>query len=78
MKIVRTLIVLLALAGCAMAIAGHPPDEAVPFWERTGAASGGSTPEFPGTHPPDATRIAQLRSWMAEAKDRAARFGVQF
>jgi predicted Zn-dependent protease len=61
-----------------MAIAGYPPEEAVPFWERMSAASGGSTPEFLSTHPSDATRIAQLRGWMAEAKDKAAQFNVQF
>ena len=56
-----------------MAIAGYEPEESVPFWERMSALSGG-TVEFLSTHPSDATRIRQLRGWMAEAKKKAAEF----
>lgn len=60
-----------------MSIAGYNPDEAVPFWERM-SAGGGSVPELLSTHPSDETRIKQLRSWVPEAKQKAAEFGVQF
>jgi predicted Zn-dependent protease len=61
-----------------MAIAGYNPDEAVPFWERMAALGGGGTPDFLSTHPSDATRIRQLQGWTAEAKQKAAGFGVRF
>ena len=61
-----------------MAIAGYSPDEAAPFWERMAAQGGGGTPEFLSTHPSDTTRIRQIRGWVAEAKQKAASFGVQF
>jgi predicted Zn-dependent protease len=61
-----------------MAIAGYNPDAAVPFWERMAAMAGGSTPEFLNTHPSHATRIRQLQGWNAEAKKKAAEFGVKF
>jgi len=60
-----------------MAIAGYNPDEAVPFWQRM-SAMGSSGPQFLSTHPSHATRIQQLQGWNAEAKKRAAEFGVKF
>jgi predicted Zn-dependent protease len=61
-----------------MAIAGYDPSEAVPFWERMAAMSGGGTLEFLSTHPSSSTRIRQLREWTHEAKHKAASFGVHF
>ncbi|MCY4263058.1 MAG: M48 family metallopeptidase, partial [Candidatus Dadabacteria bacterium] len=40
-----------------MAKAGYDPREAIPFWERMGAAGKGSPPEFLSTHPGYRTRI---------------------
>jgi predicted Zn-dependent protease len=54
-----------------MARAGYDPEEAVKFWQRFAdynKAAGGGTPWFLRTHPLDATRIAQLKQWMYEAK----------
>jgi len=61
-----------------MAIAGYNPDEAAPFWERMSALGGASVPQFLSTHPSDASRIKNLRSLSAEAKRKAAEFGVEF
>jgi predicted Zn-dependent protease len=62
-----------------MAIAGYNPEESIVFWERMSAASGGNKPpEFMSTHPSDATRIANLRRLVPEAKAEAAKFGVTF
>jgi predicted Zn-dependent protease len=62
-----------------MAIAGYNPDQAVVFWERMSANSGGQAPpEFMSTHPSDATRIAQLKELIPQAKAEAAKFGVVF
>lgn len=62
-----------------MAIAGYNPEQAIVFWERMAANSGGQAPpEFMSTHPSDATRIAQLRALIPEAKAEAAKFGVVF
>jgi len=60
-----------------MSIAGYNPDEAVPFWQRM-SALGSSGPQFLSTHPSHATRIQQLQGWNAEAKKKAAEFGVWF
>ncbi|MHB8079220.1 MAG: M48 family metallopeptidase [Candidatus Krumholzibacteriia bacterium] len=51
-----------------MAMAGYDPHEAVTFWTRMAAASGGQKPpEFMSTHPSDATRIADLNRLLPEA-----------
>ena len=50
------------------AMAGYNPREAVPFWQRMAAASGGQKPpEFLSTHPADENRIARLEGFMPEA-----------
>jgi len=62
-----------------MAIAGYNPDQAVLFWSRMSANSAGQAPpEFMSTHPSDATRIANLKQMIPEAKKTAAQFGVVF
>lgn len=62
-----------------MAIAGYDPSVAVAFWERMAAKSGGQAPvEFMSTHPSDATRIANIKALIPEAKAEAKKFGVTF
>ena len=62
-----------------MAISGYNPDQAVIFWSRMAASSGGKAqPEFMSTHPSDATRIANLKALIPEAKATAKKFGVVF
>jgi predicted Zn-dependent protease len=62
-----------------MAIAGYNPEQSVIFWERMSAnSSGQAPPEFMSTHPSDATRIANLRELIPQAKAEAAKFGVTF
>lgn len=60
-----------------MAIAGYNPEESVTFWSRMAAQSGGQAPpEFMSTHPSDATRIANLKALIPEAKALATKVGV--
>lgn len=60
-----------------MAIAGYNPEESVVFWQRMSAQSSGqSPPEFMSTHPSDATRIANLRALIPEAKALATKVGI--
>lgn len=62
-----------------MAIAGYNPDQAIAFWQRMSANSGGKAPpEFMSTHPSDQTRIANLKALIPQAKAEAAKFGVTF
>jgi len=52
-----------------MAKAGYDPGAAPAFWERFAAAKNGAgLPEFFSTHPSDATRAANLRNWLPEAR----------
>jgi predicted Zn-dependent protease len=50
------------------AMAGYDPREAIPFWQRMEAKSGGNAPpEFLSTHPSSSRRISDLNSWMPQA-----------
>lgn len=53
-----------------MAMAGYEPKEAIPFWERMKAASGGGSgvPEFLSTHPSHDTRIERITEWLPNAE----------
>lgn len=59
-----------------MAIAGYNPEEAPKLWQRMQAMSSSSTPEWFSTHPSSASRVANLKNWVAKAKAEAAKFGV--
>lgn len=60
-----------------MAIAGYNPDDAIAFWTRMSAKSGAAgTPEFMSTHPSDATRIANIKALIPEAKATALKVGI--
>ncbi|NMH29176.1 M48 family metallopeptidase [Flavobacterium silvaticum] len=62
-----------------MAIAGYNPDNALAFWQRMSASSGGgSTPELLSTHPSDATRINNIKNLIPAAKAEAAKLGVKY
>jgi len=60
-----------------MAIAGYDPHEAVNFWERMNALSGGSGgPAWLSTHPSHSGRIRNLRNSIPKAQRAAAQFGA--
>lgn len=62
-----------------MAIAGYNPDEAIVFWKRMAAQSGGKAPlEFMSTHPSDATRMANLQALIPEARATAAKVNASY
>jgi predicted Zn-dependent protease len=49
--------------------AGYDPQASIGFWQKMQRASTGqSPPEYLSTHPSSATRVQQLREWMAEAQ----------
>jgi len=50
-----------------LAMAGYDPNEAITFWQRMAANSGGAPIEFMSTHPSDANRIAKLKELLPEA-----------
>lgn len=50
-----------------LAMAGYDPNQAPIFWERMSASGGAAPPEFLSTHPANATRIKDLKSWIPEA-----------
>ncbi|MDR1546565.1 MAG: M48 family metallopeptidase [Deltaproteobacteria bacterium] len=54
-----------------MALAGYDPKEALKFWQRMEAKSGGgSAPYFLSTHPSDQQRIKNLEKFLPEAEAR--------
>ncbi|MDP8228461.1 MAG: M48 family metallopeptidase [Candidatus Electryoneaceae bacterium] len=53
-----------------MAMAGYNPNEAVSFWQRMAARSGGNAPpEFLSTHPSNQTRIREMQKALPEAME---------
>lgn len=58
-----------------MTIAGYDPNEAVRFWERMNALSGGSSgPAWLSTHPSHEGRIKNLKDSIPKATQTAAQF----
>jgi predicted Zn-dependent protease len=51
-----------------MALAGYDPHAAITMWERVASLTAGqSGPQWSSTHPTDAARLADIRSWVPEA-----------
>ena len=50
-----------------LAMEGYDPNEAITFWQRMAANSGGAPIEFMSTHPSDANRIAKLKELLPDA-----------
>lgn len=64
-----------------MARAGYDPAESIRFWDRMGAAKGGSAPpEFLSTHPSDVRRKSNLQQWLpgaeTEYQNSAQKYGI--
>ena len=59
-----------------LAIAGYNPEMSVNFWERMAAMGSGGSLEFLSTHPSDTTRIANLKKWIPEARQKAEKIGI--
>jgi predicted Zn-dependent protease len=51
-----------------MAMAGYDPERAVSFWKEMANTGGSKPPELMSTHPSDERRIAQIQSFLPEAK----------
>lgn len=62
-----------------MARAGYNPAEAMELWDRMSAANKGKAPpELLSTHPSDATRKQNLKSWLPQAEAIYAKAPHQF
>lgn len=62
-----------------MALAGYNPDQAVAFWQRMAAQSGGQQPpQWLSTHPSNETRITAIQKLIPQVKAQAAKFGIQY
>lgn len=62
-----------------MALAGYNPDNAISFWQRMAANSGGAAPpQWMSTHPSNTTRINNIQKLIPSVKQQAAKFGVTF
>lgn len=58
-----------------MIMAGYDPEESIEFWGRMAAQKGGAAPpEFLSTHPSDQTRINDLKNFIPEARQLAAKY----
>ena len=62
-----------------MALAGYNPDNAISFWQRMAANSGGAAPpQWMSTHPSNTTRISNIQKLIPNVKQQATKFGVTF
>ena len=56
-----------------LSTACYDPTEASRLWQRMSAASTGAPAEYMSTHPSNATRIQQFKTWMPEALEMRAK-----